>query len=115
MLRPVYLCLHAVTPTPAVTDGICPLVLSHRYQPSPSVGRVGSCIGCFGACSVFTAHTACRLAKSPKATLYIRGFSGFVTSTTAPIATGRSEPVSRAGLSTRGGPAPFHGAPTPFS
>jgi hypothetical protein len=37
--------------------------------------------------------TACRLAKSPKATLYIRGFSGFVTSTTAPIATGRSEPV----------------------
>src|SRR5260370_4496177 len=37
--------------------------------------------------------TACRLAKSPEATLYIRGFSGFVTSTTAPIATGRSEPV----------------------
>ena len=56
MLRPVYLCLHAVTPTPAVTDGICPLVLSHRYQPSPSVERVGSCISCFGACSVFTAH-----------------------------------------------------------
>jgi hypothetical protein len=56
VLRPVYLCLHAVTTTPAVTDGICPLVLSHRYQPSPSVERVGSCIGCFGACSVFTAH-----------------------------------------------------------
>src|SRR5260370_26806984 len=37
--------------------------------------------------------TACRLAKSRKATLCFRWFSGFVTSTTAPIATGRSEPV----------------------
>src|SRR5260370_30447481 len=37
--------------------------------------------------------TACRLAKSPKATLYIRGFSGFVTSTPTPIATARSDPV----------------------
>jgi hypothetical protein len=31
-------------------------------------------------------------------TLYTRGFSSFVTSTTAPIATGRSEPVPGAGL-----------------
>ncbi len=30
------------------------------------------------------------LAESPKATLYTRGFDGFVTSTTAPIATGWS-------------------------
>jgi hypothetical protein len=28
----------------------------HRCQRSPTVGRVGSCIGCFGACSVFTAR-----------------------------------------------------------
>lgn len=41
-----------------------------------------------------------------KAALYTRGFSSFVTSTAAPIATGRSEPVPRAGL-PRCGPAPF--------
>jgi hypothetical protein len=52
----VLLCLHAVTTTPAVTDGICSLVPFHQCQPSPSVGRVGSCIGYFGACSVFTSH-----------------------------------------------------------
>jgi hypothetical protein len=46
------LCLHAVTTTPAVTDRIDSLVLFHRLRPSPSVGRVGSCISCFGACSV---------------------------------------------------------------
>src|SRR5215472_9616471 len=37
--------------------------------------------------------TACRLAKSPKATLYIRGSGHFVTSVAAPIASGWSEPV----------------------
>ena len=31
------------------------------------------------------------LAKSPKVTLYTGGFSSFVTSTTAPIATGWSD------------------------
>src|SRR4029453_17136139 len=75
------------------------LVLSHRLRPSPDYRRVGSCISCFGACSAFTRVTACRLAKSPKATLYTEGFSSFVTSTTAPIATGWSEPVPRVGLS----------------
>ena len=49
------------------------------------------------------------LAKSPKATLYTRGFSGFVTFTTAPIATGWSEPVPGRD-SPRCRPAPFHGA-----
>src|SRR4030095_9122684 len=75
------------------------LVLSHRLRPSPDYRRVGSCISCFGACSAFTRVTACRLAKSPKATLYHEGFSSFVTSPTAPIATGWSEPVPRVGLS----------------
>ena len=42
---------------------------------------------------MFTFVTACKLAGSPIATLFIKGFSGFVTSTTAPIATGWSEPV----------------------
>ena len=56
-------------------------------------GRVGSCITRFEACSAFTHVTACMLAKSPYATLYTRGFGGFVASTAAPIATGWSEPV----------------------
>src|SRR5215469_3954523 len=47
----------------------------------------------FEACSTFIHITACMLAKPPKAALYIRGFSSFVTSTTAPIATGWSDPV----------------------
>jgi hypothetical protein len=37
--------------------------------------------------------TACRLAKSPKATLYTGGFDIFVSSDIAPIATGWNEPV----------------------
>src|SRR5215469_4700154 len=43
--------------------------------------------------------TACMLAKSPNATLYTGGSDGFVSSTAAPIASGWSEPSSRAGLS----------------
>ena len=64
-----------------------------RHRPSLDTRRVGSCIDCFGACSVFTRVRACLLAGSPKAIRYIRGFSRFVTSTTAPIATGWSDPV----------------------
>jgi hypothetical protein len=43
------------------------------------------------------------------ATLYTRGFSSFVASTTAPMATGWSEPVPGRDC-PRCGPAPFHGA-----
>src|SRR3954447_10400939 len=75
------------------------LVLSHRLRPSPDYRRVGSCLSCFPACAALSAVSACRLAKSPKATLYTGGFSSFVASTTAPIATGWSEPVPRVGLS----------------
>jgi hypothetical protein len=53
--------------------------------------RVGSHIARFEACSAFTRVTACLLAGSPKATLCIEGFGGFVTSTAAPIATGWSD------------------------
>ena len=69
------------------------LVLSHRHRPSLDSPRVGSCITLFEACTAFTLVTACKLAKSPIATLYTEGFSSFVASTTAPIATGWSEPV----------------------
>jgi hypothetical protein len=53
-------------------------------------GQVGLCIGIFEACSAFTHVTACTLAGSSEMTRYIRGFSHFVTSMTAPIASGWS-------------------------
>ncbi|MGA9245157.1 MAG: hypothetical protein WBW03_24635, partial [Silvibacterium sp.] len=69
------------------------LALFHRHRPSPKCRRVGSCIALFEACSAFTRVTAYMLAKSPKATSYTGGFSGFVSSPAAPIATGWSDPV----------------------
>jgi hypothetical protein len=62
--------------------------------------RIGVRIERFGTCSGFTHVMACQLAKSPMATLYIEGFSRFVTSTTAPITTGWSDSC-RAGLTPR--------------
>ncbi len=52
--------------------------------------RVGLCIVLFEDCSAFTHVTACTLAGSPNVTRYIKGFSYFVTSITAPIASGWS-------------------------
>jgi len=51
-------------------------------------------------CSAFTHVMAYVLAKSPCVTLYIEGFSRFVTSTTASIATGWSDSLP-GGLRTR--------------
>src|SRR5438093_8836859 len=45
---------------------------------------------CFEAYLAFTHVTVCLLAESPEATLSIEGFGSFVTSATAPIATGWS-------------------------
>ena len=67
------------------------LIYSNSQRPSPLFKRVGSCITLFEACSTFTHVPACVLAESPKATLYIEGFGRFVTSSTAPIATGWSD------------------------
>jgi hypothetical protein len=84
--------LHAVATTPAGSEEVV------RSYPSPSLAfpslrRVGTCIMVFEACSAFTHVTACMLAESPARFFYTGGFSGFVTSTTAPIATGWNEPV----------------------
>src|SRR5262245_2326021 len=81
------------SPIPRQDRRDCSLLLPHRLRPSPYLRRVGSCVILFEACSAFTFVTACMLAESPRATLYTRGFSSFVTSTAAPIATGWSEPV----------------------
>jgi len=63
--------------------------------------RVGFHITLFGACSTFTTRCGPHARRVTKVTLYTRGFSRFVTSTTAPIATGRSESC-RVGLSPTG-------------
>jgi hypothetical protein len=69
-----------------------------RQRPSPSLCWVGSHITCFEACSAFTHVTACLLAESPKRPFCTEGFSDFVTSIAAPIATGWNDSC-RAGLS----------------
>src|SRR6266550_5112987 len=91
---------------PGRTDGTDSLVAFHPHRPSPDYRWVGSCIISFEACSAFTHVTTCRLTKSPYATLSTGGFSGFVASTAAPIATGRSDPVPGR-VYPRCGPAPF--------
>ena len=50
---------------PGRSDGTRSLVSFRRYQPSPCVRWVGSCINLFEACSAFTHVTACTLAESP--------------------------------------------------
>src|ERR1700693_4393942 len=70
--------------------------------------RVGPHIVLFEACSAFTRVAACTLARSPVRDPHSEGFSHFVTSMTAPAASGWSE--------LPGGPfphlktSPFHGA-----
>ena len=88
MLQQVPVCAHATATTPAEPLRLRSLAGSQRWQPSPLREQVGFRIGVFEACSAFTRVAACTLAESPKATLYIGGFGCFVTSTTAPIATG---------------------------
>src|ERR1700675_787134 len=53
--------------------------------------RVGLHIFLFEACSTFTRVAACTLALSPIRDTLIEGFSHFVTSMTAPIASGWSD------------------------
>jgi hypothetical protein len=52
--------------------------------------RVGLRIVLFGDCSAFTRVTACTLALSPMRDTHSGGFSHFVTSMTAPVASGWS-------------------------
>ena len=57
--------------------------------------RVGLHIVLFEACSAFTRVAACTLALSPIRDTLIEGFRHFVTSMTAPIASGGSEFTGR--------------------
>ena len=97
MLRQISIYVHAVAITPAEPLDRAALPNNpgqagcQRRRPSPLNRRVGFRIALFEACSAFTRVTACMLAESPKATLYIEGFNRFVTSSIAPIATGWSD------------------------
>ena len=62
--------------------------------------RVGLRIDLFEACSAFTRVTACTLALSPICDSLSEGFSHFVTSMTAPVASGWS--ICRAGFTPTG-------------
>src|SRR5712671_2358667 len=63
-------------------------------------GRVGLRIVLFEVCSAFTRVTACTLALSPIRDTHTEGFSHFVTSMTAPVASGWSD--CRVGLAPTG-------------
>ena len=77
-------------------------------------GRVGLRIVLFEVCSAFTRVAACTLALSPIRDTLSEGFSHFVTSMTAPVASGWSG--RRVGLAPTGKAPPCHGAhPQPTS
>src|SRR2546427_2557416 len=86
---------------------------SSLVQPGRiSLPRYGSRVGLhsvlFEACPAFTRVAACTLALSPIRDTLIEGFSHFVTSMTAPIASGWSG--RRVGPAPTGKAPPCHGA-----
>src|SRR6516165_5243763 len=85
------------------------LISPHRVSLLRKGRRVGLHIDLFEACSAFTRVAACTLARSPIRDPLIEGFSHFVTSMTAPIASGWSE--SPGGPCTHWKAPPCHGAP----
>jgi hypothetical protein len=93
------LCLHAVAITPAGLMELRSLVLSHQRRPAHITRGEGSCVNRFEACSAFTSRYGLHARQVTYVTLYTGGSDGFVSSTAAPIASGWSEPSSRAGLS----------------
>jgi hypothetical protein len=101
----------AETPAPAEKIGRA-LRLPRPYQPSP-IRRSGRPaqrpFHLFEACSAFTRVAACPLALLPIRDTLIEGFSHFVTSMTAPIASGWSE--SPGGPRTHWRAPPCHRAP----
>jgi len=86
---------------PGAASGRTASLISSRCISLPRKGyRVGLRIVLFEDCSAFTRVAACTLAPSPIRDALIEGFSHFVTSMTAPIASGWSG--CRAGLAPTG-------------
>src|SRR3979490_2519689 len=79
-------------PVPRCSSGAQSSLNSPSHFSLPRYGsRVGPHIVLFEACSAFTRVAACTLALSPIRDTLIEGFSHFVTSMTAPIASGWSD------------------------
>jgi hypothetical protein len=102
-------CVHAVATTPAQRLGVLLRSFTQPYQPSPITlsGRPAHCPfrGLLGVHSRYGLHT--RAVTVYRDTLS-EGFSHFVTSMTAPVASGWSG--CRVGLGTHWKAPPFHGA-----
>src|SRR4029077_18684921 len=97
-------------PLPRCSGWAYSSLISPRRVSLPRKGhRVGLHIVLFEACSTFTRVAACTLARSPIRDPLIEGFSHFVTSMTAPIASGWRE--SPGGPCTHWKAPPCHGAP----
>src|ERR1700674_3613206 len=78
-------------PVPRCSSWAYSSLVSPSYFSLPRYGSlVGLHIDLFDACSAFTRVAACTLALSPIRDTLIEGFSHFVTSMTAPIASGWS-------------------------
>ena len=88
-------------PIPRCSSWAYSSLISPSYFSLPRYGsRVGLHIVLFEACSAFTRVAACTLALPPIRDTLIEGFSHFVTSMTAPIASGWSD--CRVGLAPTG-------------
>src|ERR1700746_2388409 len=74
-----------------ISGALSPLIHPRRVSLPRKGRRVGLHIVLFEACSAFARVAACTLALSPIRDTLIEGFSHFVTSMTAPIASGWSE------------------------
>jgi hypothetical protein len=86
---------------PGAASGRITSLISSRRSSLPRKGcRVGLRIVLFEACSAFTRVAACTLALPPIRDTLIEGFSHFVASMTAPIASGWSG--CRVGLAPTG-------------
>jgi len=99
--------MHAPASTPVQRTDVVLLSSSARISLPRNGYRVGLHIDLFEDCSAFTHVAACMLALSPCDTI-IEGFSQFVTSLSAPIASGWS--ILPDGICTRWKAPPFHGA-----
>src|SRR3981189_1492835 len=88
-------------PIPRCSSGAYSSLNSPSHFSLPRYGsRVGLHFVLFEACSTFPRVAACTLALSPIRDTLIEGFSHFVTSMTAPIASGWSD--CRVGFSPTG-------------
>src|SRR5450756_973837 len=90
-----------LSPLPRRSDWVCCFAHAPGRISLPRKGcRVGLRIVLFEDCSAFTRVTACTLAPSPIRDALSEGFSHFVTSIAAPVASGWS--VCRVGLAPTG-------------